>query len=320
LTSSRNISNLTRVSGILEVGVYLPQVAASWDVMLDRARRCEDLGIDSLWLYDHLYGPELPGKDSLEAWTLATALLTATTRLRVGHLVLCNSFRHPALLAKMASTLAAISGGRLELGLGSGSVELEHHQLGLPWGTLAERSSVLRESLEVITSMFAGGLTSFAGEHFVVTDVPNLPLAKPPLIIGGGGEKQTLPLVARYADIWNIPTYALGELDRKLEVLHAECAAIGRDPSTVRFSYEAVLALAPSESELPAVHSLAQRRFGSGGFGLVEGGLVGTSSLVVDRIGELRAKGFDHFVFFTHDRASDQTLDLLATEVLPQVR
>lgn len=115
-------------------GIYIPHLSLSFDQMVERALRCLRLGYEPLWLYDHVYGPGMADVPFFEAWTLATALLARTTRLRVGHLVLCNSFRHPALLAKMATACDVISQGRLDLGIGSGSVEEEHHQLGLPWG------------------------------------------------------------------------------------------------------------------------------------------------------------------------------------------
>lgn len=117
---------------MMDIGVYVPQVGLSYPDILHRARRCEDLGIGSLWLYDHLYAPGFPDLPSLEAWTLATALLGATERLRVGHLVLCNQFRDPVVLAKMATTLDHIAPGRLQLGIGSGSIEDEHRLAGLP--------------------------------------------------------------------------------------------------------------------------------------------------------------------------------------------
>ena len=134
----------------LDIGVYVPQMGFSYPDLLHRARRCEKLGIGSLWLYDHLYGPGIPNLPSMEAWTLATALLSNTERLRVGHLVLCNQFRHPVVLAKMATTLDQISGGRLQLGLGSGSIESEHQQAGLEWGSFAARSARLGETLEIL--------------------------------------------------------------------------------------------------------------------------------------------------------------------------
>jgi alkanesulfonate monooxygenase SsuD/methylene tetrahydromethanopterin reductase-like flavin-dependent oxidoreductase (luciferase family) len=304
----------------IDVGVYVPQMGFTYADVLHRATRCEQLGIGSLWLYDHMYGPGVPNIASLEAWTLATALLANTERLRVGQLVLCNQFRHPAVLAKMATTLDQISGGRMELGLGSGSIEDEHLRMGLPWGTFRERSERLGEALEILTQAFAAGVVDFAGTHYAVRDMPIVPgpvqRPRPPIVVGGVGEKFTLPLVARYADVWNVPTYALGELEHKVAVLRSICADIGRDPATIVLSVEAVVALAPDDAALPSVRELAEKRFGGPGFGLREGGLVGTATQVVERIKELEALGFGQLVVFTHDRASDQTLELLASKVI----
>lgn len=307
----------------LDIGVYVPQMGFTFAEILHRARRCEELGIGSLWLYDHMYGPGVPDIDSLEGWTLATALLSQTERLRVGHLVLCNQFRHPAVLAKMATTLDQISGGRLELGVGSGSIEDEHRRMGLAWGSFVDRSERLRETLEILVQAFADERIDFSGTHYAVRDMPIKPgpvqRPRPPIIVGGSGEKYTLPLVARYADVWNVPTYALGEMEHKLAVLRSLCERIGRDPAEIVMSVEAVLALAPDEAALAPVRQLAEKRFGNPAFGLREGGLMGTPAAVVDRLGELQAMGFDQVVLFTHDRASDATLELLAAEVLPRL-
>jgi alkanesulfonate monooxygenase SsuD/methylene tetrahydromethanopterin reductase-like flavin-dependent oxidoreductase (luciferase family) len=307
----------------IDIGVYVPQMGFSYSDVLHRAQRCEELGIGSLWLYDHLYGPGVPTIASLEAWTLATALLSQTERLRVGHMVLCNQFRHPAVLAKMATTLDQISEGRLELGIGSGSIEDEHLRMGLPWGTFRERSERLGEALEILTQAFASESIDFTGKHYTVRGMPIVPgpvqRPRPPIIVGGAGEKFTLPLVARYADVWNVPTYALGELEHKVAVLRSNCEDIGRDPSTIVLSVEAVLALAPDDAALPKVRELAEKRFGGPGFGLREGGLVGTAPQVIDRIKEWEALGFGQVVLFTHDRASDQTLDLLASAVIREL-
>ncbi|MDT5091353.1 MAG: hypothetical protein QOH60_716 [Mycobacterium sp.] len=307
----------------LDIGVYVPQMGFTYDDVLHRALRCEELGIRSVWLYDHLYGPGVPDIPSMEAWTLATALLARTERLRVGHMVLCNQFRHPVVLAKMATTLDQISGGRLELGLGSGSIEDEHARTGLEWGTFAERSAKLGETLEILAQAFAGQRIDFAGSHYTVRDMPIVPgpvqQPRPPIIVGGVGEKYTLPLVARYADVWNVPTYALGELEHKTSVLRSLCDDIGRDPNSIVLSIEAVMALAPDDASLPKVRELAEKRFGIPAFGLHEGGLVGTPSGVVDRLHELMALGFRQIVVFTHDRASDETLELFASTVLPEL-
>ena len=306
-----------------EIGVYLPQMGFTYEQILHRAQRCDELGIDSLWLYDHLYGPGAPDYPSMEAWTLATALLSRTERIQVGHMVLCNQFRHPAVLAKMATTLDQISAGRLQLGIGSGSIEDEHHRVGLEWGTFRERSERLGETLEILHQAFTNEVIDFTGKHFTVRDMPIKPgpvqQPRPPIVVGGVGEKYTLPLVARYADVWNVPTYALGELAHKVSVLRSICDEVGRDPSSIVLSVEAVMALAPDDGALPVVRELAEKRFGVPAFGLKEGGLIGTPPAIVDRLHELQNLGFGQIVVFTHDRGSDATLELLASEVIAQL-
>ena len=305
----------------IEFGIYLPQVSFAYEEILRRARHAEALGLHSVWFYDHLYSPGQPDRPSLEGWTLASYVLAETTRLRVGHLVLCNNFRHPALLAKMASTLDVLSGGRLELGLGSGSVPLEHEQAGLPWGALAERSERLGETLAILASMFAEPSTSFTGRHYSVRDLPSLPVPLqrpgPPIHIGGIGPRTTLPLVARYADTWSIPTYGLAGWHERQAVLDEECQKVGRDPATIRRSHEAVLVLAPDEAALPELRARAERRYGGAGWGLADGGYVGTPPMVVERIAESVRDGITLFIFFTYDRAAPETLELLAEQVMP---
>lgn len=141
---------------------------------------------------------------------------------------------------------------------------------------------------------------------------------RPPIVVGGVGEKYTLPLVARYADVWNVPTYALGELAHKLSVLQSICADIGRDPASIVMSVEAVMALAPDERSLPDVRAFAEKRFGGPGFGLAEGGLIGTAPMIAERLRQWQDMGFGQVVLFTHDRASDQTLEGLAAGVIAE--
>lgn len=315
----------------VEFGVYLPQVGFTWDDVLTRARAVEELGLHSLWFYDHLYAPGLPAVPSLEGWTLASCVLASTTTLRVGHLVLCNTFRHPALLAKMVTTLDACSGGRLEVGVGSGSVEAEHHQAGLPWGAASERAARLEESLAVLTSMItvpdddvAPPPTTFAGRYYQVDGLPSLPAPvqrpRPPIHVGGVGHRHTLPLVARYADVWNVPTYGLDRWAEHQSALDQRCAALGRDPATLRRSLEAVLVLGRDQAALDEAQAVARRRFGGPGWGLDAGGFVGTPAAVVDRIGRAVDLGISLFVFFLHDRAELATLELLAEQVVPAFR
>lgn len=305
----------------VEFGIYLPQIGFSYDEIRARAELCDELGFHSIWFFDHLYGPELPQQPSFEAWTLTSSVLAHTSRLRAGQLVSSNTFRHPVLLAKMATSLDVISGGRLELGIGSGSYAAEHERAGIPWGTVRERSSALGEALAVITSMFENASTSFGGTHYRVRDMPNLPppvqRPRPPIHVGGAGERFTLPIVARYADVWNCPTYALGEFDAKRDALRRRCADVGRDPASIRISHEAVLVLAGDESELDDAMRLANRRFGGPGWGLADGGYTGTPDAVVERIREQVQRGITFFVFFTHDRADPATLRRFAREVMP---
>ena len=307
----------------IDVGIYVPQVSFPYAEIRDRALLAEELGYHSLWFYDHLYSPGLPDLPSFEAWTLASYVLAQTTRLRVGHLVLCNNFRHPVLLAKMACTLDVLSEGRVDLGIGSGSVATEHDETGLPWGTLAERSDRLGEALEIMTRMFEGEPTTFEGTHYQVHDVPNLPRSvqapRPPIHVGGIGPRRTLPLVARYADVWNVPTYGLDRWEEAQRTLDQECERIGRDPATIRRAQEAVLVIAPDEASLEEARAKAERRYGGPGWGMEAGGYVGTPSMIVDRIKEMAAKGISLFVFFTFDRAHPRTLELFAERVMPEL-
>ena len=305
-------------------GIYVQQSGADYGDWVRRARHLEALGFDALWLGDHFSASALRDPPAFEAWTLATALLMQTTRLRIGHLVLCATFRHPAVLGKMATTLDVVSGGRFNFGVGSGSSEPEHHQMGIPWGQLSYRSELLEDTLEIVTRMFTGTPTTYEGTQFRVTDLPNLPppvqRPRPPVYVGGIGERWTLPLVARFADVWNVPFRALGELEHKQDVLDRECARIGRDPRAVRRSLEAVTVVARDDAALARATAVAEQRYAGPQWGLHDAGLVGTPDAVVQRLGELMELGFTEFVFFAYDRDDPSALELLATDVLPQLR
>jgi alkanesulfonate monooxygenase SsuD/methylene tetrahydromethanopterin reductase-like flavin-dependent oxidoreductase (luciferase family) len=304
----------------MQVGVYLPQVGISWDELRAKVQQCDALGIHSVWFMDHLYPPMLPQVPGFEAWTTAAALAPITERIRFGHLVLCNGLRHPALLAKMAITLDHASGGRLELGLGSGSYPPEFEAFGIPFPRERERAARLDEALEVIRRLFAQPSASFDGAYYRLRDAPSLPRPlqqpHPPIHVGGAGERRTLPIVARHADVWNCPTYALAELPRKLDLLHEECSRIGRDPATLRVSEEAVLALVARRDQVDEARALAARRFAGPGWGFEAGGYCGTPDDIVARIRTRRELGVEDFVFFLHDRGRPETLELLAKEVI----
>jgi alkanesulfonate monooxygenase SsuD/methylene tetrahydromethanopterin reductase-like flavin-dependent oxidoreductase (luciferase family)/ribosomal protein S18 acetylase RimI-like enzyme len=311
------------VPGAAGIGVYLPQVGFTWDELSARVRLCDREGIHSVWFMDHLYPPGLPALPSFEAWTTATALAAATERIRLGHLVLANGFRHPALLAKMAVTLDHASAGRLDLGLGTGSYPEEFARFGLPFPADRTRAEQLAEAVQVLRLLFTEDAPRFDGRHYRLDAAPSLPRPvqqpHPPIHIGGAGERRTLPLVARHADAWNCPTYALGDLPRKLQVLRRECATAGRDPARLRVTEEAVLALVARADRVEEARALAARRFPGPGWGFEAGGYCGTPETILRRIEERRGLGVEGFVFFLHDRAEPETLRLLAREVVPAI-
>ena len=321
ISMGRPLPAAAAVARAVEIGVYLPQVGFTWDELRARVRLCDREGIDSVWFMDHLYPPGLAAVPSFEAWTTATALAAVTERIRLGHLVLANGFRHPALLAKMAVTLDHASGGRLDLGLGTGSYPDEFARFGLGFPAERTRAEQLAEAVQVLRLLFTQDAPTFDGRHYRLDAAPSLPRPlqqpHPPIHIGGAGERRTLPLVARHADVWNCPTYALADLPRKLEVLRRECAVAGRDPTSLRVTEEAVLALVSRPDRVEEARTLASRRFPGPGWGFEAGGYCGTPETILRRIEERRRLGVGSFVFFLHDRGDPATLRLLARELLP---
>ena len=197
-------------------GIYLPQLRMPFDRILERTLAAEAAGFDSVWLMDHLTAPAAPEVDTFEGWTVASALAARTSRIRIGHLVLCDPFRHAVLLAKMAATLDVISGGRLDLGIGWGSVPAELATYGFGPEPPAVRAAKLRETLEILELMFAGEAFDYDGAHYQLHRAIGRPVpsqARIPIHIGGGGPKLTMPLVERFADWWNCPGYALDRID-----------------------------------------------------------------------------------------------------------
>lgn len=214
--------------------------------VLEIARHAEATGWDGLWLADHFMPDGANTRTPWpEVWTTLAALAPAVPRIRIGTLVTGNSYRHPAVLAKMAATVDHLSGGRLVLGLGSGWQENEHRQYGIPFYTVKERLERLAEACELIQSLFANEATSFRGKHYQLENavLEPKPLQKPlPLLIGGGGEKVTLRIAARFADEWNV-WGDVARLRHKMALLDGYCAEIGRSPRAIQRSAVALLFL-----------------------------------------------------------------------------
>ncbi|HMC40720.1 MAG TPA: LLM class F420-dependent oxidoreductase [Acidimicrobiales bacterium] len=214
----------------------------TWADMLAVWQAADDMEIfESGWTFDHFYpifsdstGP------CLEGWTTLTALAQATSRVRLGTLVTGIHYRHPAVLANMATTLDIISGGRLEIGIGAGWNEEESGAYGIDLGTPRQRSDRFEEACEVLVGLLSQESTTFDGEYYRLTGARNEPKGvqrlHPPICIGGSGEKRTLRTAARYAQHWNFVGGPPEEFARKRDVLHAHCADIGRDPSEILLS------------------------------------------------------------------------------------
>lgn len=291
----------------LHFGVFVPQIRLPWTEIEARTRCAEQLGYHSLWLMDHLVTPVTEELDCLEAWTLATALAARTERIRIGHLVLCNSFRHPALLAKMAATFDQISGGRLELGLGWGSQPGELSAFGVSEEAPAQRAARLRETIEILRLLFTGERVSYDGRFFQLKDAIARPIPvqpRLPIHIGGAGRKLTLPIVREYADWWNCISTGVDRL--------AELKPLVGD---VRISVQRPIAIAESEATLGAVRERAEKRFQGWG-GLV----CGTTDEVAAALAREARIGVELFICVFADGGRPETLERFARDVVPAVR
>jgi F420-dependent oxidoreductase-like protein len=219
---------------------YGTGVEQLFPTVIAQAREAESAGFDSVFVMDHFYQlPALgsPDQPMLEAYTALGALATATERVQLGTLVTGNTYRNPTLLAKAVTTLDVVSAGRAILGIGAGWFELEHDELGYEFGTFTDRFNRLDESLQIILPMLKGERPTFSGKWYRAENA----LANPryrdhiPLMIGGSGEKKTIPLAARHFDHLNV-TAGFDELVGKVKVLRERCEEIGRDPATLETS------------------------------------------------------------------------------------
>ena len=228
----------------MRYGIKTAPQHCTWREMLDVWTLVDQGAIfESAWNFDHFY-PLVgdPTGPCMEAWTTLSALAQATSRIRVGCMVNGMHYRHPAVVANMAASLDIISDGRFELGLGAGWHEDESAAYGIPLGTLKDRFDRFDEGVEIIDSLLTNTTTDFDGEYFTITDARSEPKPvqspRPPLVIGGGGEKRTLKTVAMYADHWNLPFAKPHHFEHKHEVLLQHCADVGRDPGEITKSVQ----------------------------------------------------------------------------------
>jgi F420-dependent oxidoreductase-like protein len=232
----------------MKVGVVLPQGwigeyagwdhATAWARTVALARQADDAVFESIWLYDHFQTRGRPTDDlTFEAFTALSALAALTSRVRLGHIVLCAGYRNPALVAKMAGTLDLISGGRFELGLGAGWKDDEYVAYGYGFPPLRERMGLLTDTLEIVGRMLSPGHATFEGAYAHVRDAINEPkgLQQPrvPILVGGNGPEVTWRLAARYADELNLDEVSVEEMAAAMPIIRSRCEEIGRDPATL---------------------------------------------------------------------------------------
>ena len=246
-------------------------------------------GFTTLWVEDHL---QLGETATHECLTTLSYFAGEFPRFRVGALVLCQSYRNPALVAKMAANLQLLSGGRFVLGLGAGWKEDEYHAYGYPFPDTKMRLEGLEEAAIIVKAMWSSTPATYTGQHYRVQDAYCEPQPHPPipLLIGGGGEEKTLAIVARRADWWNFNSCTVEEYVRKLAVLRSHCARVGRDPAEIKLTYLGTASV--SENSAEVVRS-QQKHF-----------VAGSSAEVIRELERFHAVGVTHFMFRFLDPAS----------------
>jgi F420-dependent oxidoreductase-like protein len=270
-----------------------PSPTWSWEEVRDLSLHCEATGWDRVYFADH-FMPNSPADatpldgDTVECWSVLAGLAAIIPRVGLAPLVTSVTYRHPAVLANIAAAVDHMSGGRLVLGVGAGWQLNEHASYGLELGSVPERLDRFEEACQVMLSLLREDRTSFRGTYYQLEDAPNQPRPvqdRLPLLIGGGGEKRTMRIAAALADEWN--TWTVPDvLAHKVGVLHRHCESLGRDPSEIAVSTQALLFLSEDE---PWLQGMRER-------GLAQSAAIGTPAEMVDIIGAYQSAGADEFI------------------------
>jgi F420-dependent oxidoreductase-like protein len=315
----------------MQLGVLIEAEAGlTWDRWRRIMAHVEALGYDSLWLSDHFLSLQVPDGDALETWVALTLAATETTRLRFGPLVSPMTFRHPSLLARMAASVDALSGGRLVLGVGAGWNDLEHRAFGIPFPPARVRMDMLEEGIEVILRLLHDGPAHYAGRYYQLDGAEPRPKSaqrpRIPLLVGGMGERRTLPLVARYADEWNLTTNSPERYAALSARLAEHCRAIGRDPAAIRRSVAVGFVVGKDAADLRrrcvAIQRLVPRVAALDVAAVPDalravGWVVGTPAELVAALSPLADAGVQRAMLQLNDQTDLEALDLVAREVMP---
>ena len=304
----------------LHFGVTLPQIKRSWQEAREAAIEFDRLGFDSVWVCDHVYGVPNPALPILEAWSELAAIAAITENVELGTLVTPPFFRNPGVLAKQVATVDHISQGRAIMGLGAGWFQPEFEAYGLRFPSLGERMRALEETAQILKALWTEDRVSFEGEHFTMKDAlcEPKPIRRPPILIGGGGERVLMGIAARHADIWNNMAVAHAQLPAKIEALRRRCDEVGRDPTSLRISQQCVVVVESDEETARQSLAKAQKIYGGHmGAGLEEHGIWGTPARVIDCIERHRELGCTSFVIEFFGRDTRPAARLFAQEVIP---
>jgi F420-dependent oxidoreductase-like protein len=325
------------VSHPLRYGTFVPQgwkleyagvdAARAWARSVELAKLAERAGYDHLWVYDHVETvPRREATHCFEAFTMLAALSQVTERAELGQLVTCASYRNPGLLAKEAACVDVFSGGRLILGIGAGWYEREHQAYDYEFKRPGDRLRVLDEVLQVIPRLWSEATVDFAGDFVrldgAFSDPKPLRAPRPPIWVGGGGEKVTLRIAARHADATNWQV-GLDQFVRKSEILAGHCADAGRDFDTIVRTHGPDCRLFDTEADLRAWLDSpgGGNLWGRGDHdGYVRDNLVGTAEQVTEKVQAFVDAGCSEFVLWFRDFPSSESLERFAAEVVPQVR
>jgi F420-dependent oxidoreductase-like protein len=300
-----------------------PQMGATYDDLLAVARRTEETGFDAFFRSDHyltMGGDGLPGPT--DAWLTLAGLARETSRIRLGTLMTAGTFRLPGPLAISVAQVDQMSGGRVELGIGSGWFAQEHTAYGIPFPSLGERFDRYEEQLAVISGLWStppGETFDFDGRHYQLANSPALP--KPvqdggiPILVGGGGKKRTPRLAARYAAEFNVPFMSADDNARLFAGVREACGEAGRDPSSLVYSSALVLCVGRDEAELARRAAAIGREVDE----LRAHGVAGSPAEAVDILGRYAEAGAERVYLQVLDLSDLDHLDLVASEVAPQL-